>query len=211
MRPSNGWLRLSLRRWKRRLRYRTRRLIAAKRSGNKTRIAKWERLVNEAAKNVGRRREQLAARRTLGSRALAEAKKLVGIMEQGGNNVGPKVSAIIRAQGGTPGEPWCGYFVAYCYRRAGSSAVEWRWAAVRLLSAVSGVKRTSSPRAGDLVRFTFDHVGLFVKDNADGTITTIEGNTGASGAVSDSRTGGDGVYRKIRPKSQVHDYLRVTR
>ena len=72
-----------------------------------------------------------------------------------------------------------------------------------------GIHATSRPRAGDLVRFTFDHVGLFEKDNHDGTITTVEGNTGASGAVSDSRTGGDGVYRKIRSKSLVRDYLHV--
>jgi hypothetical protein len=52
---------------------------------------------------------------------------------------------------------------------------------------------------------------MFVRDRGDGTIETIEGNTGASGAVSDSRTGGDGVYRKVRPKSLVKDYLRVHR
>jgi len=50
-----------------------------------------------------------------------------------------------------------------------------------------------------------------VKDNGNGTITTIEGNTGRTGAVSDSATGGDGVYVKVRSKSSVTDYLRVTR
>ena len=69
----------------------------------------------------------------------------------------------------------------------------------------------SAPKRGDIVRYTFDHTGLFVKDNGNGTITTIEGNTGHSGAVSDSKTGGDGVYLKVRSKSLVRDYLRVTR
>ena len=64
---------------------------------------------------------------------------------------------------------------------------------------------------GDLVRFTFDHVGMFVRDRGDGTVETIEGNTGTSGAVSDSATGGDGVYRKIRSKGLVRDYVHVTR
>jgi hypothetical protein len=212
MRPTT-WLRTSLRLWERRLAYRARRLRAAKKSGIPRRVVHWQARVDQAARMIGKRRAQIAARRTIGARALDEAKKLVGVMEEGGNNAGSAVAAIIRGGGGSPSArpPWCGYFVAYCYRKAGSRAVDWRWGAVRLLSSVSGVKRTSSPRAGDLVRFTFDHVGLFVKDNGDGTIECIEGNTGASGAVSDSRTGGDGVYRKRRPKSLVADYLRVTR
>jgi hypothetical protein len=51
---------------------------------------------------------------------------------------------------------------------------------------------------------------MYVKE-AGMFIETIEGNTGASGAVSDSKTGGDGVYRKRRAKTLVNDYLRVTR
>lgn len=143
-------------------------------------------------------------------RALRVAETLVGVMEVGGNNRGPMVMRIIRANGGVGPEPWCGDFVAYCYRQAGSKAVTRSWASVRLLGGVLGVKRVRKPLAGDLVRFTFDHVGIFVKDQG-AFIETIEGNTGASGAVSDSATGGDGVYRKRRPKSQVNDYLRVTR
>jgi len=136
---------------------------------------------------------------------------LVGVMEVGGNNAGSKVTEIIRANGGTGPEPWCGDFVAYCYRLSGSKAVTRNWAAVRLLRGTTGVTATRKPRRGDLVRYTFDHVGMFVRDRGDGTIETIEGNTGATGAVSDSRTGGDGVYRKVRPKSLVKDYLRVHR
>jgi len=163
----------------------------------------------------GRAMRKLAAlikRRTpLRVKAFEHAEALIGVMEQGGNNAGPIVAKIIQANGGLVGEPWCGDFVAYCYRLAGSKSVTRSWAAVRLISLVAGVRGTSNPRKGDLVRFTFDHVGLFEKDNGDGTITTVEGNTGASGAVSDSATGGDGVYRKIREKSLVNDYLRVTR
>lgn len=145
-------------------------------------------------------------------RALAEARKLVGVMEQGGNNAGAGVAKIIRGGGGNPAQfpAWCGYFCAHVYRLAGSKAVSWQWAAVRLLYPLSGVKRTSSPLAGDLVRFTFDHVGMFVRDNGDGTITTVEGNSGASGAVSDGN-GNDGVYIKNRSKTLVRDYLHITK
>lgn len=211
MHPTTAWLRASLRLWKRRLAYRKRRLDKARRDGSVRRIEHWRRLVDKAAWHVGRRRAQIHARRPLRLRALDQARHLIGVMEHGGNNQGATVTRIIRANGGEGPEPWCGDFVAYCYRLAGSKAVTRAWASVSWLGALAGIHRTTSPRAGDLVRFTFDHVGLFEKDNGDGTITTIEGNTGATGAVSDSKTGGDGVYRKVRAKGLVNDYLRVTR
>ena len=190
------------------------RLIFRRKQGRKA--LKLRRLL--ARKRLDRRkakRSYLAARlranRPLRAKALDEAVALIGVMESGGNNRGEKVTQIIRANGGTGPEPWCGDFVAYCYRLAGSKAVDRRWAAVRLLSLVSGVRRTTNPQPGDLVRFTFDHVGIFSKRVNGSTIEVIEGNTGASGAVSDSSTGGDGVYRKNRSTSLVADYLRVTR
>lgn len=151
-----------------------------------------------------------AAKQPLREKAYKVASGLIGVMEQGGNNSGAMVSKIIRANGGGGPEPWCGDFMAYCYRLAGSKRVTRPWASVALLGNVAGVRRTSSPKRGDLVRFTFDHVGMFVRDLGGGMIETVEGNTGASGAVSDSTTGGDGVYRKHRAKSLVRDYLHVS-
>jgi hypothetical protein len=143
-------------------------------------------------------------------RAYNAAKHLVGVMEQGGNNQGPMVTKIIRANAGSGPEPWCGDFVAYCYRQAGSKRVTRSWASVALLRGVLGIVATSKPQTGDLVRYNFSHVGMFVRDLGNGYIETIEGNTGATGAVSDSATGGDGVYIKHRPKSLVKDYLHVS-
>lgn len=167
--------------------------------------------LDKPSKAQAARGKRYTTRRPLRLRALDNAKHLIGVMEQGGNNVGPTVSKIIRANDGELGEPWCGDFVAYCYRRAGSKAVTRLWASVYYLGVIGGLTTTRNPKPGDIVRFTFDHTGLFEKDNGDGTITTIEGNTGASGAVSDSATGGDGVYRKIRSKSLVANYRRVLR
>jgi hypothetical protein len=147
----------------------------------------------------------------LRERAYTVACGLTGIMEKGGNNMGDMVGRIIRANGGSGPEPWCGDFVAYCYVNAGSKGVERRWASVRELGTDPDVHGVGTPERGDLVRFTFGHVGMFVRRVDGGTIETIEGNTGASGAVSDSSTGGDGVYRKRRSTSLVDDYLRVER
>ena len=154
-------------------------------------------------------------------RAHREARKLVGVMETGGNNRGKTVLAIIKANGGPGPEPWCGDFVAWCYRKAGSKSVTRAWAAVRQYLPLTGLKGTKEPLKGDIVRFTFDHIGLFVcwcdaRGNevakARAThIRTIEGNTGRSGAVSDSKTGGDGVYVKLRSRSLVRDFIHVLR
>ena len=176
-------------------------------------LAKREALVKQRRAQVAYAERVVARHKpvALREKAYAVAVTLVGVMEQGGNNRGPVVSKIIAENGGTGPEPWCGDFVAYCYRHAGSKAVQRLWASVYYLGRIAGLHRTSAPERGDLVRFTFDHVGMFVRDRGDGTIETIEGNTGASGAVSDSTTGGDGVYRKVRSKSLVQDYLRVER
>jgi hypothetical protein len=153
-------------------------------------------------------------RKPLRVRALEVAESLVGVMEHGGNNVGPKVTEIIRANGGAGPEPWCGDFVAYCYRQAGSKMVTRSWAAVRLLGWLTGMRVVTKPVPGAIIIYNFgtgaDHTGLFRKWYGS-TLDTIEGNTGASGAVSDSATGGDGVYEKRRSTSLVTRYVVPTR
>jgi len=166
----------------------------------------------EARENIARREKQIAELTAppMRERAYQEAVKLVGVMESGGNNRGRDVEKIIVEGGGIPGDAWCGWFLATVYKRARSKSVTREWGAVRLYDRIKGLTRVTKPLRGDIVRFNFDHVGLFVKDNGNGTIETIEGNTGVTGAVSDSKTGGDGVYRKTRSKSLVLDYWHVT-
>lgn len=196
--------------------YRTR----SKRADRKELAAKWAKLAGEGDALVAKREHQVSEARKVIARHKVEplrlrahkvAESLIGVMEIGGNNRGEIVTKIIQGNGGAGPEPWCGDFMAYCYKHAGSKGVTRSWASVYLLGRLAGVTKTSTPKRGDLVRFVFDHVGMFDKDLGNGEIQTIEGNTGASGAVSDSKTGGDGVYRKQRPKSQVQDYRRVTR
>jgi hypothetical protein len=169
------------------------------------------------------RKQDAKARRggALRRRAFAEAKKLVGTMEVGGNNRGKTVLEIIRANGGKGPEAWCGDFVAFCYRKAGSKSVNRNWAGVALYLPMTGLSRTRTPQKGDLVRYTFSHIGIVnhfcdahgneLPQSRATHVKTIEGNTGRSGAVSDSTTGGDGVYMKIRPRNLVKDYIHVSR
>ncbi|MCW2924409.1 MAG: hypothetical protein JWM98_1813 [Thermoleophilia bacterium] len=156
-------------------------------------------------------------------RALTEFRKWLDVREQGGNNRGPEVERIIRANGGVPGEPWCADTDAAAYLAAGSKAVTRAWAAVRNLGRLAGMYVLGSKRAGlagDIVAFTFDHTGLLVGycnqhgDPAPGRVAThvhtIEGNTSSGGAVSDGN-GADGVFERIRPLTLVDRVVRVTR
>lgn len=163
-----------------------------------------------AARRMGAVKKALAAR-PMRERAYEIASHEVGVMESGGNNQGTPFTRYQKSNGATGPEPWCGDFMAFCYRAAGSSAVTRLWASVYYLGRIAGVVKTSSPQRGDLVRFTFSHVGMFVERAGSGEIRTIEGNTGSSGAESDSATGGDGVYRKVRSTSLVDDYRHITR
>lgn len=222
---------ISLRRWERKLTYRRKKRARVRREAGKevntkvelAAVKKWDRLIAEAEHMVSLRRRQIAADQPMRLRALAEARKLVGIMEVGGNNMGQSVLEIIRANGGTGPEAWCGDTVAWIYRKAGSKVVQRAWAAVRWLGFLTGMKvvgvRQMLP--GNIVCYTFDHTGVFVDYcNSVGTpmpasqathIKAIEGNTGRAGAVSDSSTGGDGVYEKIRPINLVSRGVAVTR
>jgi hypothetical protein len=88
------------------------------------------------------------------------------------------VTKIIRENGGGGPEPWCGDFVAYCYRHAGSKTVQRAWAAAWSLAARFIV---ISPQPGDVVQYRWQHTGIFVRSLGGGSIETIEGNTGATG------------------------------
>jgi hypothetical protein len=144
-------------------------------------------------------------------RAWKIAEGLVGVMEHGGNNTGPMVDRIIRDNNGAIGEPWCGDTAAYCYRKAGSKAPERLWASAHGIEGDPDIAITRRPQRGNLANYTFEHIGLFGARLHGGYIETIEGNTGPTGAVSDSTTGGDGVYRKHRDAGLVRHYMRVTR
>lgn len=188
-------------------------------------VSKWSLLVRGATRTHRLLEVELQRRTlTLGERALEEAEKLVGIREAGGNNRGAAVDALIREAGGVGPEPWCGDFVLVAYKRAGSSVVQRGWAAVRNLGFLTGMRILRSIRdgkPGDIVCYVFDHTGLLIRYcNEAGTplpariathIVAREGNTGASGAVSDSAGGGDGSRDKIRPLNLVARIVRVDR
>ena len=104
--------------------------------------------------------------------------------------------------------PWCGFFVMWCAKQVGLKIPD----CVYTPAGASGFQgkglwsnaATSKPAPGDIVFFNFpagesvDHVGIVVKDNLDGTVVTVEGNTSESG----SQSNGGEVLMKVRAYKQ---------
>ena len=112
------------------------------------------------------------------------------------------------------GWPWCAAFICWLFKEAGLSYKErpktagaWdfeNWA--KGSSKAQLRKGSGTIKAGDIVIFTFSHIGIAVADEQGGIIETVEGNTDAGG----SREGG-GVYLKTRRKGQVRSWINLQR
>ena len=104
--------------------------------------------------------------------------------------------------------PWCGSFVNWC---ANEVALKIPNCVSTVAGATAFMKKgqwekaeEAIPLPGDIVFFDFpndgvdriSHVGIVVKDNGDGTVTCIEGNT-APDKKGDQRNGGQ-VCLKVR-------------
>jgi len=105
---------------------------------------------------------------------------------------------------GYDGVAWCGMFVSWCYDQAGVVMPKIGFSKPGFAGCQTAVayfkkngKITTNPVAGDIVFFDwnadgrYDHTGLFVKDNADGSFQTIEGNT----AIGNDSNGGKVMER----------------
>jgi len=105
--------------------------------------------------------------------------------------------------------PWCGSFVMWCANEAGVKVPN----TVSTMAGAAAFKKmgtwtdakSASPAPGDIVYFDFaaggapiEHVGIVIKDNGDGTVTTIEGNTAGNKKKSSSQANGGEAVVKIR-------------
>ena len=140
------------------------------------------------------------------SGVVAAAESQVGQTEQPpGSNDGPAIAMYRGAvQGAQAGEPWCAYFASWAARQAGTplgdagqgfgsvaEITDWAQRTGRYLPA------SSMPQSGDLILFGTDHVGIVESVNADGSLTTIEGNSDQA------------VCRVHRMPSEATGYVRI--
>ena len=106
-------------------------------------------------------------------------------------------------------QPWCGSFVMFCAHAAKVKIPNVVWtpggvAAFQGTGAWSNAA-TAAPKPGDIVFFDFieggakvEHVGIVVKDNLYGTVTTIEGNTSPEKKAKGSQANGGEVAIRTR-------------
>ena len=159
----------------------------------------------------------------LAQRLVELAKKEVGVEEIGGTNCGPRVNEYKAATWLPPDQawPWCAAFIDWLVMTAmAESGQKFTFERPRTAGAWDlenwSMKQDGStwtklnPQAGDIapgdiVIFTFSHVGLAIDAPAKGMVETIEGNTDGNG----SRDGG-GVWRKQRKLSQIRSRIRFT-
>jgi CHAP domain len=160
----------------------------------------------------------------LSQRLVELAKKEVGVEEIGGTNCGPRVNEYKAATWLPPDQawPWCAAFIDWLVMRAMEeesgrkftferprTAGAWdmeNWSMKQDGSTWTKLNPQASDIApGDIVIFTFSHVGLAIGTPEKGMVETIEGNTDGNG----SRDGG-GVWRKQRKLSLIRSRIRFT-
>jgi hypothetical protein len=146
----------------------------------------------------------------------------IGVEEIDGTNCGPRVNEF-KAATVLPADeawPWCAAFACWVVREAMKQAggtytfkrptTAGAWAFEAWSRAQDSSTHTRKPhdgdiKAGDIVIFTFSHIGIAVGDAHDGFVKTVEGNTDAAG----SREGG-GVFQKVRSVSKIRSRIRFT-
>ena len=158
----------------------------------------------------------------LAPKIVSIATKEVGVLEVPKNsNRGPRVDIYKAATNLDPTEawPWCAAFVDWCVgkameggtytfsrpRTAGAWDLE-NWSKRQDNSTSTKRNPGADIKAGDIVIFTFSHVGIAVSDAySTGVVDTVEGNSNAAG----SREGG-GVVEQTRKLSLIKTRIRFT-
>jgi hypothetical protein len=138
------------------------------------------------------------------ARMLEVAKSQVGVIE------GPKENETdYGAFTKSNFQPWCGSFCMWVANQSGVKIPN----TVYTPAGADAFKKNkkwsdasaAKPKPGDIVYFDFvkggasvEHVGIVVKDNGDGTVTTYEGNTSPEHKVAGSQANGGEVAERIR-------------
>tara|TARA_R110002020_G_scaffold126312_5_gene284051 strand:+ start:3548 stop:4168 length:621 start_codon:yes stop_codon:yes gene_type:complete len=158
---------------------------------------------------------------TIAEKMVLLAREQIGVSEVDGTNCGPMVDTYKAATWLDPdkGWPWCAAFICWLVKEAlekedvkferPRTAGAWdfeNWAKKQAAQGVDLRKPTNEDiKAGDIVVFTFSHIGLAVADaDSSGYVKTIEGNTNGEG----SREGGS-VLEKNRHVSKIRSRIRI--
>ena len=141
-----------------------------------------------------------------GQALLNLARGEVGVAEQPpGSNDSPRIAQYRQATAGSGVGPWCAYFTSWAAREAGVPLGDagqgfgrvddvWAWAE-RSGKAIPAAG--ARPQPGDLIVWD-EHIGIVESVGADGTISTIEGNSSDSVARRSYASDGGGAIGYVR-------------
>ena len=166
-------------------------------------------------------KETTTPKGTVPEKMVSLAREEIGVSEVDGSNCGPRVDEYKAATwlDADKGWPWCAAFICWLVREAiegegvsfkrPRTAGAWdfeNWAKQESNKGIELRKPTNEDiKAGDIVVFTFSHIGIAVKDvDSSGYVVTIEGNTNGAG----SREGGS-VLEKKRHVSKIRSRIRI--
>ena len=166
-------------------------------------------------------KEPTASGGSISEKMVSFAREEIGVSEGDGSNCGPRVDEYKAATwlDADKGWPWWAAFICWLVREAiegedvkfkrPKTAGAWdfeNWAKQHSTNGVELRKPTNEDiKTGDIVVFTFSHIGLAVKDaDSSGYVVTIEGNTNGAG----SREGGS-VLEKKRHVSKIRSRIRI--
>ena len=158
----------------------------------------------------------------IATRLVELARAEVGVREVNGSNCGPRVNEYKSATNLPPNEawPWCAAFICWLFREAmkaggpytfkrPTTAGAWdfiNWSKAQDASTQTKERQLLDIQAGDVVVFTFSHIGLAIgPPDKNNIVPTIEGNTDGAGG----REGG-AVLKKLRHTSKIRSRIRVT-
>lgn len=137
----------------------------------------------------------------------------------------PRMKEIFQAdkyapEGQTDGYPWCCAFVSMCVQKLIDASPFYKHVSKPYTPSVSNFRTNwavqqnckifppndakYSPHKGDVVVFTFSHIGIIERVDSEGIIHTIEGNTNAVGSRE-----GTVVRRKARGLPIIRCFIRL--
>lgn len=148
---------------------------------------------------------------------ISTARSQNGVKETS-KNQGPGIQkywgATSYTQGYADRQPWCAAFVSWVVKQSGvipsnklpnsSGAFSYRSWAQNNPSFAQLRKNPRFIKAGDIVIFSFSHIGIATSNSQGGTVRTIEGNTNAAGARE-----GNGVWEKTRSLGKISDAITI--
>lgn len=143
---------------------------------------------------------QAAPPSAVGQRIVGLVRGEVGVAETSTND-SPRIAEYRRAMPNAPGVgPWCAYFASWAAAQAGVPLGDSGQGFARVDDVAAWAQRTgrwnSQPQPGDLIIWD-EHMGIVESVGPDGSVQTIEGNSG------------DAVTRRTHAAGSALGYVRL--